>query len=1388
MLVEDVRLTASEADDAPHVLVLRAAQRALLLHGLSADARLALTCALAAERDTLAYLPTACGFTDTFARALVAALWRRFGAHGGCSTPLAAAYFRGWGGAAGEALFVALWRTFARLLSPHALDGDAQAVTADVFVDILAPTSASDVLLRHLLLVPWHRLADGALAAWARTPRPGARDFEKLLHCGEAAVRELRRGRRWVLPLLLGVDGGDLGADLFGPASVAWHEQQGAAPQHDALVHLTADALLQALGPHADLRMAQRLAMRGELEGVAAVLALLPRGTMLASLARVDNTYASLLLLPPALAAGNAVQLAEVLLSDGVSVTELCRSLLNVGLRSPSSARALHHALELLLFEANAVTLTPLGCDLLADGASSSFLASVVDAVECAAETRDSVVSEDILCGLVELVLRLQHCAPGTSGGRGGGFCGARHTRAPPELPSDVLPALCARLHFAAYLVHLHEANRAILLASDEADAERAEEATSSSLLDWHVRSRVSTLAAFEAYFAMCVRCRPQLLQALLEDMHGWQDTFFPQHSAASSLRQRFVSILLASPAFCNLYDGTPGGGGTAAAGGGGGGGSAGFVSRMVNGQLLRDPCHFHPDALRAMCLPTVVHRGLTISDATWLIPSFSDSAVSAAVAAVPAAAGAHVAHDGVSNAVAPDGAEGAASQPARRGASLLAALRLRARSMTELAAATVEDEGAVPEATAAESVSDTPPVGEDVMDAAPAPARSKIATFLARRRGGSSSATSFAEQAPGTEAAAADGDSDTGAPLSWFASFFARRRATSGGAATPASADDVTVADDATPAPNEDADVPTAADVTPETAARAAAAATAAVAEAPRDAAQFAQDAQLVFELVELGLYLRKSAGLDVDVCELFVNMNDAKNGAAGAELHKRSVLLILEDIRHRRDNNNVSDFFDPRKAAQPAMLDMRTINECACFARDALAMLASQPVSQLKLRGVFTYYVDRSQPAAWTGLFKGTATIAFFLKYLDRENFEQAFKAFREANEGADREPCDAALFSTLMSSVAETYTAPLFKLEAATLSDEAKVKELIDDIRASGVRSGKTVLGMLQRVTAGWMELSKKKFQVPMAPRNAQIISMLLCCEWVRRRMEKHPSVPEEQRAFITRVGTGEGKSLIIAMIAIYVVQILGKKVHVMEANEALLLRDVAEMREFYALFGLSVSANFGGFLRDEKADITYCCRRELNTYYRNNISNEPMRNTVLILDEVDQLIVDESPNTAYVTKDMERSPQLKQMFDVFRAGGKGNEFPNDAVKTKAWNAFVRGEKLRKPAASGDATDLGGKFARVETQDPATGEMRDVYVELDDKGKPMKGFYFMSCEYLNYYFNQVPPESKSFYFFQSSAHARLAARSALRALLMPRADARVAVQLPSRTQCRS
>jgi preprotein translocase subunit SecA len=58
----------------------------------------------------------------------------------------------------------------------------------------------------------------------------------------------------------------------------------------------------------------------------------------------------------------------------------------------------------------------------------------------------------------------------------------------------------------------------------------------------------------------------------------------------------------------------------------------------------------------------------------------------------------------------------------------------------------------------------------------------------------------------------------------------------------------------------------------------------------------------------------------------------------------------------------------------------------------------------------------------------------------------------------------------------------------------------------------------------------------------------------------------------KALIAQVGTGEGKSLIIAMMAIYFVKVLGKRVHILENNQGLLDKDVETMKPLFAEFGI------------------------------------------------------------------------------------------------------------------------------------------------------------------------------------------------------------------------
>ena len=52
----------------------------------------------------------------------------------------------------------------------------------------------------------------------------------------------------------------------------------------------------------------------------------------------------------------------------------------------------------------------------------------------------------------------------------------------------------------------------------------------------------------------------------------------------------------------------------------------------------------------------------------------------------------------------------------------------------------------------------------------------------------------------------------------------------------------------------------------------------------------------------------------------------------------------------------------------------------------------------------------------------------------------------------------------------------------------------------------------------------------------------------------------------------MSTGEGKSIVIAMLAIFMVKLHGMRVHVLENNEGLLERDYAVNKPFYQKFDI------------------------------------------------------------------------------------------------------------------------------------------------------------------------------------------------------------------------
>ena len=212
------------------------------------------------------------------------------------------------------------------------------------------------------------------------------------------------------------------------------------------------------------------------------------------------------------------------------------------------------------------------------------------------------------------------------------------------------------------------------------------------------------------------------------------------------------------------------------------------------------------------------------------------------------------------------------------------------------------------------------------------------------------------------------------------------------------------------------------------------------------------------------------------------------------------------------------------------------------------------------------------------------------------------------------------------------------------------------------------------LLTDVTTKWMQLMVDKKYPPLTPHHTQAFTVLMMCKFFQTQLQDG-AVNKKQKAryksFIAQLSTGEGKSIVIAMLAIFMVKLYGMRVHVLENNAGLLQRDLAQNKPFFDKFDIKCSAS----LEDEDSLITYCLKDAINRRFLRKLVegklDEELGKTVLIVDEVDDLIVNERPNNLYVKKDMERSPALQKCYTVLKGGKK--EQP-EGVEDDVWNYAV------------------------------------------------------------------------------------------------------------------
>ena len=175
---------------------------------------------------------------------------------------------------------------------------------------------------------------------------------------------------------------------------------------------------------------------------------------------------------------------------------------------------------------------------------------------------------------------------------------------------------------------------------------------------------------------------------------------------------------------------------------------------------------------------------------------------------------------------------------------------------------------------------------------------------------------------------------------------------------------------------------------------------------------------------------------------------------------------------------------------------------------------------------------------PQTWVEQFKAAQTISFSIKYPERETLSKAYDEFHKCNPEQDE------LFQSRLEAVKKMFCKPFLNVDdVSNMVNDSHIEKLIACLLEEEPTEGASteaiddidsppVLHTLKQITAHWMRLMQERVKIQIAPHPTQSITMLLFAHWYDNCIHG-----AEKRALLAQVGTGEGKSLIIAMLAIH-----------------------------------------------------------------------------------------------------------------------------------------------------------------------------------------------------------------------------------------------------------
>ena len=408
-------------------------------------------------------------------------------------------------------------------------------------------------------------------------------------------------------------------------------------------------------------------------------------------------------------------------------------------------------------------------------------------------------------------------------------------------------------------------------------------------------------------------------------------------------------------------------------------------------------------------------------------------------------------------------------------------------------------------------------------------------------------------------------------------------------------------------------------------------------------------------FTFVEVALMLRK----DMQNGDFRTRVSAQANAITAVNAGKKisRLKLILAEIKTRFDADP-REFFESDRSYNPCQsvsstFGMEDIVEVVEHCITASEMLENKKQRE-KMDKCFHHYMIEYPPASWVLQFKGAVSTAFFIKYMDRERLSEAYDEFVKQNSDAGEV---FEWFAPLLEEGARRkMPEAIVDVSKIQLEERGAADKLIAEADAETMRETDPEMKLIRQVNVEWMRSMNAQMSIPMALHHTQVITVLAFAEFFKRKRNgtgpKHKDEFSgkiiDVNALIGQVGTGEGKSVVIATLALYLVLVQGKKVHILENNQSLLDRDYESFQEFFRKFRHTAGPKTGQPVTakpslDYDTDICYTLKSSIDQYYRDSITSNRsgFDGIVMIVDEVDDLVIDEKPTQSYVTPDAEKS---------------------------------------------------------------------------------------------------------------------------------------------------